>query len=234
LFMEVYPDLAPEIIMSREYAGLAIAAYERTVLSNRAPFQRWLRGDNGAMTPAQKNGATLFFGKANCIVCHTGPALAKNEFHGMGMGDLVGPGIIITPDAAIAAKGRGGFTNNPDDDYKFKIPQLYNLKDSPFYGHGATFTSVYDVINYMNKAIKQNPNVPDSQLSEYFKPLNLTREEMLDMVDFIENALYDPYLSRYVPETLPSGKCIPNNDYQSQIDLGCIEPPSTDFARRMN
>lgn len=233
MFMEAYPGLGPEIIMTREYAGLAIAAYERTVLSNRAPFQRWLRGDNSALTSAQKNGANLFFGKAKCIVCHTGPALAKNEFHAYGMGDLEGPGIIITPDASVAARGRGGFTNNPDDEYKFKVPQLYNLKDSPFYGHGATFTSVYDVIKYKNKAIKQNPNVPDSQLSEHFKPLNLTREEMLDMADFIENALHDPYLNRYVPEMLPTGKCIPNNDYQSQIDLGCIEPPTPDIASRM-
>ncbi len=221
LFMNAYPDMSPDEMMTNEYAGLAIAAYERTILANQAPFQRWLRGDQSAMTENQKNGAILFFGKANCVTCHDGPALAKNEFHALGMNDLDGPDVIMTPDAPRAALGRGGFTGNPDDNYKFKVPQLYNLLDSKFYGHGSSFTSVYQVVNYKNNALKQNPNVPDSQLSPHFVPLSLTKDEMLLITDFIENALYDPNLERYVPDYVPSGNCFPNNDQTSRVDLGC-------------
>lgn len=221
LFSQAFPGLSPEETVTREHAGLAIAAYERTLLPNQAPFQRWLRGDRGAMTQSEKEGAILFFGKAECSNCHNGPALANNEFFALGMKDLEGPGVIMLPDAPVAAKGRGGFTNNPMDDYKFKVPQLYNLSDSKLYGHGASFYSVYDVIAYKNIANSQNPNVPASQLSEHFHPLNLTNAEIMDIANFIENALYDNNLMRYVPNQLPTGNCFPNGDTQSQLDLGC-------------
>jgi cytochrome c peroxidase len=221
LFTQAFPGLTPEETMTRENAGLAIAAYERTLLANEAPFQRWLRGDKSAMTQSEKQGAILFFGKAECANCHNGPALAKNEFYAIGMKDLEGPGVVILPDAAGAAKGRGGFTNNPLDDYKFKVPQLYNLRDSKLYGHGASFYSVYDVIAYKNAAVSQNPNVPASQLSEHFHPLNLTNQEVINLAGFIENALHDGNLMRYVPNELPTGNCFPNSDNQSQADLGC-------------
>ena len=65
-------------------------------------------------------------------------------------------------------KGRGGFTGNPEDDYKFKTPQLYGLKYAPFYGHGGNFTSLRDLVVYKNTAISQNADVPQSQLADEF------------------------------------------------------------------
>lgn len=107
------------------------------------------------------------------------------------------------------------------DKYKFKPPQLYNLTDSPFFGHGSSFRSVRDVVEYKNKGMKENPNVPDSQLAEQFRPLNLTDEEVDDIAAFIEKALRDPNLLRYQPLSIRSGNCFPNNDPQSRMDLGC-------------
>lgn len=221
MFSAAYPGSTPEEAATRENAALAIAAYERTILANQAPFQRWLRGDRDAMTERQKRGATLFFGKAECATCHNGPALANNEFYAIGMDDLAGPSVIPAEGAEGAALGRGGFTANPEDNYKFKVPQLYNLRDSKFYGHGASFHSVYDVIAYKNSAQPENPNVPLSQLSEHFHSLNLTQEEMIDIANFIEHGLYDGNLMRFTPDYLPTGNCFPNADEQSQQDLGC-------------
>ncbi|MFB0908315.1 MAG: cytochrome-c peroxidase, partial [Spirosomataceae bacterium] len=117
-------------------------------------------------------------------------------------------------------KGRAEFTGKSSDMYKYKVPQLYNLKDSPFYGHGASFTSVREVVAYKNKGIKQNPKVANTQLSGDFKPLGLNETEMDAITDFLENALRDPNLERYVPKRLPSGLAFPNNDAQSRTDLG--------------
>ena len=90
--------------IKEEFAGLAVAAYERTVLANQAPFQAWLRGNTGALTDRQKAGATVFFGKAGCVSCHTGPALNSMAFHAIGMNDLDdGPALI--QDAAAAQNG---------------------------------------------------------------------------------------------------------------------------------
>ena len=221
LFAEAFPHLPQINRISRETIGLAIAAYERTLLSNQAPFQRWLKGETVAMTPEEKEGAILFFGKAGCNSCHSGPALSDGKFHAIGMHDLEGPGIYGNdPDAkANAAKGRGGFTGNDYDMYTFKTPQLYNLKDSPFYGHGGNFTDIQSVIRYKNGAIPQNTKVPHSYLSPDFRPLRLSDAEVRKLSEFVENALYDPDLMRFVPSSTPSGQCFPNNDVLSSSQL---------------
>lgn len=220
-YVQMYADAFPGQALSRENAGLAIAAYERTLLANEAPFQRWLQGDSDAMTDAQKRGAILFFGKADCAACHTGPALNSMTFHALGMPDLDGDGVYgNVPVDEGESLGRGGFTGNAADNYKFKTPQLYNLKDSPFMGHGGTFRSVREVIEYKNRAQAARSEAT-SHLSTMFVPLNLTEAEVADLTAFVENGLYDANLARYVPASLPSGNCFPVNDAQARIDLGC-------------
>ncbi len=223
LFDAAFPDRPESERYNRVATGLAIAAYERTLLANEAPFQRWLRGDTDAMNALEKEGALVFFGKGQCGSCHTGPALNSMEFHGIGLGDLMDcpEEVFLTSVNAAEHLGRGGFTNRAEDMYKFKVPQLYNLKDSPFYGHGGTLRSIREVIEYKNEAIPQKPSVPAAQLSDEFVPLGLTEDEIDALVAFIENALHDPNLERYVPETLPTGLCFPNADPMSQEDLGC-------------
>lgn len=222
MFDAAFPEWPTSTRYSARTAGLAIAAYERTLMTTKAPFQEWLRGDESAMTEHQKKGAILFFEKANCVACHSGPALNSMSFHALGMADMTESAtIFINDDFAVDNRGRGGFTQNPDDLYKFKTPQLYNLKDSPFYGHGGTFNSLKAVVEYKNEAVSENPNVPIEQLSPLFVPLYLTAEEIDQLTDFLENGLRDPDLFRYSPDQVMSGNCIPNNDIQSSIDQGC-------------
>ncbi|MDX1420529.1 MAG: cytochrome c peroxidase [Rubricoccaceae bacterium] len=225
-FAAAFPDFRatdPAIASAEmEMAGLAIAAWERTVLPSEAPFQRWLRGETDAMTAAQKRGAILFFGRAGCVSCHGGPALANMSFHALGMGELTGPGVFsdFNPKDPVHL-GRGGFTQRDADTYRFKVPQLYNLADDAFLGHGATFASIRDVVAYKNAAVPQSTLVPADRLDPLFVPLGLTEDEVDDLAMFLERGLYDARLGRHVPEALPSGSCFPNNDPQSRIDLGC-------------
>lgn len=224
LFDMAFPDFDASERYTRETIGLAIAAYERTIIANRAPFQQWLRGESESITEEQKLGALLFFGKAGCNDCHDGPALNSESFFALGMKDLDGEGFYDSFDTAEiqnTAKGRGGFTGNSEDDYKFKTPQIYSLKAMNFLGHGASFTSIRDIIAYKNVGIVENVDVPESQLAEEFRPLGLTDEEVEQLTDFVENALNDDEISRYVPITVASGNCFPNNDAQSQADMGC-------------
>lgn len=221
LFDAAFSNVPLEERYTKLNAALAIAAYERTVLSNEAPFQKWLKGDELAMNEDEKNGALLFFDKGQCYTCHSGPGLNGMEFHALGMKDLAGDNILTVVDEATK-KGRGGFTGNSEDDYKFKTPQLYNLMDAGFYGHGGSFTSIRDVISYKNKAILENNDVPTNKLSSSFVPLNLTEDEIDLLTLFVENSLYDANLKRYQPESLPSGNCFPNADSQSSIDMDCL------------
>ncbi len=222
-YVAMFEEAFPGMPIDRETVGLAMAAYQRTLLANAAPWQRWLRGKKSAMTDQEKRGAQLFFGKAACADCHTGPALSSMTFYALGMADLDPNSPDVNGNVAdlveTAGLGRASFTLDPADNYKFKTPQIYNLLDSPFYGHGGTFNSVREVIEYKNAAIPDKD--VGAQLAEQFQPLGLTEAEIDDLTAFVENALYDPELMRYVPESLPSGNCFPFNDPQARIDLGC-------------
>jgi cytochrome c peroxidase len=223
LFDQAFPDIDQQERYSVEMAGLAIAAYERTLLANEAPFQQWIRGDHNAMTEIEKYGAVLFFGKADCGSCHQGPALNTEAFHAFGMNDLdqIAEESFKTPSDAPEHRGRGGFTGNPVDNYKFKVPQLYNLADSPFYGHGGSMRSIREVIAYKNSGTSENPRVPESALSEHFRPLGLSELEVDAITAFLESALYDDNLARYQPEQVLSGNCFPFADPQAKDDMGC-------------
>jgi cytochrome c peroxidase len=220
MFAAAYPDLPAGEQMTDLNASLAIASFERTVMANQSPFQRWLRGERDAMTDEEIRGARLFFGKAACDTCHTGPALNSMEFHAVGFGDLLGSDIIKPAPDAPDQRGRGSFTNDPADDFKFKVPQLYNLASTGFYGHGSTFTSVRDVVVYYNNAIPENPNVPASNLASDFVPLGLSPQEIDDLTAFLSGALLDPNLRRYEPEEVFSGQCKIVNDEEAQ-NQGC-------------
>lgn len=223
LFDDAFTEIPTDERYTAEYMGQAIAAYERTLLANEAPFQQWLQGDKDALSEQEKLGAILFFGKANCASCHNGPALNNMDFHAIGMANLddCPETVFKTLSDDPAHLGRASFTGNAEDEYKFKTPQLYNLKDSPFYGHGGTFRTIRDVVVYKNRAIPQRPNVSPDKLDPLFQPLNLSEEEINQLTAFLRTALYDPNLTRYLPDELPSGNCFPVNDPQSRIDLGC-------------
>lgn len=211
-----------------ELASLAIAAFERTVLANQAPFQQWLRGNREAMSEPEVRGAKLFFGKAKCSGCHTGPALSSRVgasesemFMSIGFADLDAYNVVhseIPADDPVRL-GRASITGNPEDEYKFKIPPLYNLADSDFLGHGNSFNSVRAVVEYKNAAIPENPMAKN--IDPRFVPLNLTSEEVDHLVAFIEGGLRDGQLHRYEPTELPSGKCRINDDALSRFALGC-------------
>ena len=222
MFDEAFPEFPESYRYSLQTASLAITAYLRTLMPYMAPFQRWLNGDKDALTLQQKEGAMLFYSKARCYLCHNSPAFNSMQFHAIGVKDMwERPDAMGTGPNDNRNLGRGGFTQRPEDMFKFKVPQLYNLNDAPFLFHGASKRTIRDVVEYKNKAISENSNVPNDRLSKLFIPLDLTDDEIDQLVDFLENGLRDPYLDRYRPEFIPSGLCFPNNDTQSIEDLGC-------------
>lgn len=197
-------------------AALAIAAFERTVIANRAPFQRWLRGDADAMDAAELAGAVLFFGEAGCADCHRGPALgselgasADQIFFAIGFDDLdrqpVGAHGAVDDATRL---GRGGFTGEARGRHAFKIPPLYNLADTAAFGHGASFGSVREVIEHKNAGRVQNPDVPPETIDPRHRALGLDAAQVDALVAFLETGLRDPDLARYQPDSVPSGACV--------------------------
>ena len=227
MFTDAYGVAEPDDML--EATALAVAAYERTILANQSPFQAYLKGDVDAMTAEEVSGAEVFFGKGNCHSCHNGPALsspvgamADQVFMAVGFHDLdIWEDEIVGEVNQATKEGRGGFTGDNMEKYAFKVPPLYNLIDTTVFGHGASFTSVEEVVRYKVAATPQHPEVETTDLDYRFTPLDLDEEEIANLVTFLEDSLHDPELMRYVPESLPSGNCPINNDEESRRDLGC-------------
>ena len=221
LFDQVFADVPVEERYTIATASLAFSAYIRTILANRAPFQDWLKGDREALGYEEKKGAILFFEKAQCIQCHYNQNLGSSEFHALGVTDMDQiPSYNTSPDDRRNL-GRGGFTLQPEDNYRFRVPGIYNLQGANFYFHGASKTSLRDLVEYKNAAQSENSRVPQDLISSKFKPIGLTEEEKYHLIAFLENGLQDPDLKRYVPTSVLSGNCFPNADEASQLDLGC-------------
>ena len=200
-FETVFGTLPQNPAQAQEAAALALAAYERTLLPTEAPFQRWLRGEAGAMLAAQVRGAEVFFGRGKCAGCHNGPSLSDGDFHALGMADLYAvpePTVNASPDMGVNL-GRAGFTHRTEDLYAFKTPQLYNLADSPYYGHGSSLRTLEDVVAYHLRGESENPRVEAQHLDEDFRPVRLSRREVTDLVTFLRDGLRDPRLDRYAP-----------------------------------
>lgn len=207
LWNAAYPGGSTDIA---EDVGKAIAAFERTVYANQAPFQLWLRGDVNAMNESELAGANLFFGKAGCSGCHQGPALSSVQgaseselFFALGLADFDNNKVAIHGVIANGARlGRGGFTQDSSQNYQFKVPQLYNLADADVFGHGASLHSIKEVVEYKNKAAPQNAAAL-ANIDFRFQPLNLSIREVNEITTFLTTGLYDPDLTRYLPAQLP-------------------------------
>ena len=219
LFDEAFPDVSQSDRYTPETASFAIGAYLRTILTNQTPFQEFLRGDRKAMTINQKLGGLVFFGKAGCSSCHNSPSLSSMNFYSLGTRDMHEIGGLNTSPSDSRNLGRGMFTGIESDMYKFKVPQLYNLKDYVSFFHGSSKSSIEAVVDFKLTAKSENPNVSNEMVA--ITPRQLTQKERSDLIDFLTYALYDYDMERYAPESVLSGNCFPNNDIVSKLDMDC-------------
>ena len=195
--------------------SFAVSAYLRSIYANEAPFQDFLKGDDNALSPEERLGASLFFdvSKTKCVSCHNLPSLGGQRFAKIGTKDMHEANADAEPTVFSVERnlGRGGFTMNESDNYKFKVPQLYNTADYGSYFHGSSKYSLDEVLEYKIQAKSENSNVPDFEME--IRPItDLTDLERDALLAFLTNSLRDKNLERYMPESLPSGNCFPNND----------------------
>ena len=221
-FDAAFADYPIDARYTKKSAAFAISAYLRTLITNKAPFQEYLKGNRHVLSEQEKKGAVLFFGKARCYNCHKNKNLGANEFYALGVNDLheIETSFNTSPEDPRNL-GRGEYSGEQEDMFKFKIPQLYNLGDAPFYFHGSSKTDLQSVVEYFNDGVPENANVPMDYIARQFRPLHMTDQEVDDLTVFLEKSLRDPDLDRYVPTSLPSGNCFPNNDNTSIVELGC-------------
>lgn len=158
---------------SLEGVALAIAAFERTVMTGASPFDRYeWDGDEEALSPAAIRGLNLFRGKANCNTCHVGTNFSDEKYHNLGVDTEVGR----------IEQGRMAVTKDKQDRGGFKTPTLRNIADTAPYMHDGSIATLAEVIDFYNRGCAPNPN-----LDEDIKPLNLTETEKADLLAFLES-----------------------------------------------
>lgn len=176
-------DAAPENIAK------AIASYERTLVANDSPFQRYVAGDTKALSSSAKRGFELFRGTAACATCHTPPLLTDNGFHNIGVAQ-VGP---LAED-----NGRFDVTKNPEDTGRFKTPSLYNSTSAAFFMHDGVFSTIEAVIEHYDRG--GNPKAPNQD--QLIFPLKLTKGQKTDLIEFLKS-LTDEKLNEEKMPRLP-------------------------------
>lgn len=162
-----FDRLFPGQGVTRETILTAIATYERTIVTGWSPFDRWVDGDQAAMSPSAINGFRLFNGKANCAACHTGWNFTDNAFHDIG---------IYTDDIGRAAIDASSIRNR----HAFKTPGLRNLTYRAPFMHNGSVPDLEAVIRHYESGGEARPS-----LSEDMIAFELSDQERDDLLAFL-------------------------------------------------
>jgi cytochrome c peroxidase len=165
LFDRAYPGEP----ISRKTVARAIATFERTIVSAEAPFDKWIKGEERAMSEDAVRGFALFNGKANCAACHGSWRFTDDSFHDIGV-----PG---------ADRGRGAVLPDIEvSQFAFKTPTLRNVDRRAPYLHDGSLATLQEVIELYDRG----GDVKRPSLSREIRPLKLTPREKGDLLAFLK------------------------------------------------
>lgn len=159
--------------ITKENLAQAIAAFERTILSGNAPFDRFMAGDASALSDAQKRGWEKF--QASCAACHEPPLFSKYEFYNAGVG-MNQP----EPDP-----GRQKISGREHDLGKFRVPSLRNVAQTAPYFHDGSAATLEEAVALMAHGGRENAKI--SSLLKMVRDDHLTPEDQKDLVAFLQS-----------------------------------------------
>ncbi len=172
MFEKAYPGEG----VSQATIAKALASFERTVVSTEAPFDRWIKGDETAISESAKNGFAWFEdgSKGNCAACHMGFNFMDDGFHNVGL---------------KGNQDAGRFAEVPVPVMKgaFKTPTLRDITLTAPYMHNGMYATLEEVVAHYNRGGDTKDN-----LDPNLKPLNLTAQEQKDIVEFLKTLTGEP------------------------------------------
>lgn len=227
LFAAAYPDRELDSLNFTAAAN-AIAAFEIDAFTLRdSPWDRFLDGDDQALSANEIAGAHLFYGKAKCAECHSGRLMTDQKMHNIGV-IPIGPGPDRNEDVdfGVAHRSNAGL----DEKYAFRTPPLRNVELTAPYMHNGAYRSLETAVRHHLNPVYHLENFDVSQLEPEFRgavhndrdtirdvkstmpaelklPIYLSDEEVDHLLDFL-GALTSPRatsLEHTIPESVPSG-----------------------------
>ena len=184
-YRAAFAQLFPRSGVTPRAIAAAIAAFERTIMAADSAFDRYEAGETSALSASAVSGMALFFGRAQCSTCHSGPTFTDGLFHNTG---------VRGEDRGRAAFDRvGEFQMRPYPFFQtqkaFKTPGLRNVALTAPYLHDGSEPTLADVVRFYNQGGKDRPTAAatSSGLSLDVRPLHLSDTEMADLVAFLES-----------------------------------------------
>ena len=174
--------------VTKETLAKAIAAYERTILSGNAPYDRYKAGDESALSESAVRGMKLFFGTANCSACHSGPHFTDFAFHNVGVG----------MDSENPDKGRFEISGLGGDTGAFKTPTLREIARTGPYMHDGSMKTLEEIIKHYNEG-----GTPNEFLDEEIFELDLSDQDQADLIAFLKEGLSSEHYPMHEAPELP-------------------------------
>lgn len=212
-FVEAFDHIETAQEVSIVEIANALAAFMATEWQSKdSPFDAYLAGDKDALSAKAHRGKDLFYGKAGCSGCHSGPLLTDHGFHALGLPPF-GPGRTRRFDPMVRDVGLMAESDRLEDAYRFRTPSLRNVALSAPYGHNGAYPTLEGVIKHHLNPQKafdawqpKMASLPDApHLSEIdfvvwqdrlemarlrdaidIKPIELTEQEISELVAFLE------------------------------------------------
>ncbi|MCY3723191.1 MAG: cytochrome-c peroxidase [Candidatus Poribacteria bacterium] len=202
---------ADQIAVNTVFAniGKAIEAYERLLIRRNAPFDRYVAGDEEAITIEAKRGLKIFIGKGVCVLCHGTPHFRDDDFHNLGLpqgplpedtgrfqgiakllADPFNSSGIYSDSRADAANTLNLLEPRLEHQGEFKTPTLRNVALTPPYFHTGEFPTLASVIEFNDAGGTTNEFVGRSAAP--VEPLHLSEQEKSDLVEFLETLTGEP------------------------------------------
>ena len=153
----------------------ALATYERTLVSNPAPFDRWIEGDESAISEEAKRGFVVFNEAGRCNKCHSSWRFTDDSFHDIGLAsEDIGRGEFAPPTVVIMR-------------HAFKTPSLRDLRFTGPYMHDGSMKTIGEVISHYEDGGKARPS-----LSPEMKAIKLTKQERDDLIAYLKTIQGQP------------------------------------------
>jgi cytochrome c peroxidase len=208
LFAGAFPGDAEPITLN--HLVKALACFERTIISGRSPFDRWLYdNDPNAISDSAKRGYALFNGETfECFHCHVGFAMTDHvtyagkafmdrPYHNTGLYNIGGTGAYPEPNTGVEH-----VTHVPNDMGRFKAPTLRNIAVTAPYMHDGSIATLDGVLDHYvtgGRTIQSGPNAGVGSANPYkdplIRPLSVTPEQRADVIEFLKSLTDDTLLT---------------------------------------
>jgi cytochrome c peroxidase len=168
-FAKAFPD-DPRV--TEENLKKAIATYERTLVSPPTRFDRFVAGDDGALSSQEVDGFRLFAGKAGCVNCHTGWAFTDHAFYDIGL--------------ASEDRGRGAVLRLDKAEHAFKTPSLREAARRAPYMHDGSLATLAEVVRHYASGITDRATLPPD-----LRRISLSASEQAALVAFLKTLTFE-------------------------------------------